>query len=75
MVHQSFYNHLQQDALVESSCGTSSCGTFLWHLNTRTGQTDWGGTDRRAFLDYTTGPNMVAAKCSSLDVPDVRALT
>ena len=52
MLHQAFYNHLEgRDALVESS---DSRG-FLWHLNTRSGQTDWGAIDRRAIQDYTKG--------------------
>jgi hypothetical protein len=68
MLHQSFFNELQgHDALVESS----DSSRFLWHLNTRTGQTDWAATDRRAFLDYTKGPNMRNAHCSSLDTPDM----
>jgi hypothetical protein len=67
MLHQGFFDQLEGDALVESS----SSGGFNWHLNTRTGQTDWAATDRRAFLDYTKGPNMLSAKCSSLDTPDM----
>lgn len=67
MLHQSFFKFLKGDALVESS---DSAG-FNWHLNTRTGQTDWAATDRRVFLDYTKGPNMQSAHCSSLDTPDM----
>eukprot|EP01046_Picozoa_sp_COSAG06_P022798 COSAG06_NODE_1784_length_8405_cov_15.271129_3_plen_237_part_00 len=70
MLHQGFFDQLEGDALVESS----SSGGFNWHLNTRTGQTDWAATDRRAFLDYTKGPNMLSAKCSSLDTPDMGKL-
>ena len=67
-MHQGFYNHLKREALVESS---DSAPGFLWHLNTRQGQTDWAATDRRAFLDYTKGPMMKNTKCGSLDVPDI----
>ena len=67
MLHQSFFNHLKGDALVESSSG----GGFMWHLNTRTGQTDWAATDRRAYMDYSKNPDMASAKCRSLDVPDI----
>ena len=68
-LHQAFFDHLApgSSALVESS----DSAEFLWHLNTRTGQTDWAATDRRAFLDFTKGPNMRSAKCASLDVPDM----
>ena len=39
--------------------------------STGTGQTDWAATDRRAFLDYKKGPDMKAAHCNSLDIPDI----
>ena len=67
MLHQAFFDNLQREALVESSSG----GGFLWHLNTRTGQTDWAATDRRAYMDYSKGPDMLSAKCNSLDTPDI----
>ena len=63
---QAFWEALDgHDALTESS----SSGGALWHLNTRTGQTDWAGTDRRAYLDFSKGPDMLAAACKSLDTP------
>ncbi len=67
-LHQAFWEALDgHDALTESS----SSGGPLWHLNTRTGQTDWAGTDRRAYLDFSKGPDMLAAACKSLDTPDM----
>jgi hypothetical protein len=67
-LHQAFWEHLDgHDALVESSSGSGP----LWHLNTRTGQTDWAGTDRRAYMDYGKGPRMRSASCASLVTPDI----
>jgi hypothetical protein len=67
-MHQAFWEALDgHDCLTESSSG----GGPLWHLNTRTGQTDWAGTDRRAYLDFSKGPDMLAAACKSLDTPDI----
>ena len=65
MLHQGFYNHLERDALVESS---SSDG-FNWHLNTRTGQSDWAATDRRAFLDFTKGTQSPPPASNSSQLP------
>ena len=66
MLHQAFFNHLEREALVDSSAS----GGFLWHLNTRQGQVDWAAIDRRAYFDFTRGPYMAESKCESLDIPD-----
>jgi hypothetical protein len=67
-LHQAFWVNLEgHDALVESS---SSAGP-LWHLNTRSGQTDWAGTNRRAYMDYGKGPKMAGASCANLVTPDI----
>jgi hypothetical protein len=33
----------------------------LWHLNTRSGQRDWGATDSRAFFSYYGARDVAAA--------------
>ena len=40
---------VKRDIIIESS----EMHPYDWHLNTRAGQTDWGATDSRAFMDYT----------------------
>lgn len=42
----------------------------LWHLNTRSGQRDWGATDTRAFFSHF-GARDVAAAAQDLQVPDI----
>ena len=32
---------------------------------------DWAGTDRRAYLDFCKGPDMLGAACRSMDTPDI----
>ena len=68
-LHQAFWEALDgHDALTESS----SQGGPLWHLNTRTGQTDGvGGEYKRAYMDYGKSSLLKAASCSSLDTPDM----
>ena len=42
----------------------------LWHLNTRSGQRDWGATDSKAFFS-TYGAGDVAAAAQDLQAPDI----
>lgn len=60
------FTHLQGDVLAESSSET--CHT--WHLNARSGQTDWAATDSRVFMDDTKAASCVSAR-ENLQGPDM----
>jgi hypothetical protein len=65
--HRAFWEPLQRKDLIVQSSGNFG---ELWHLNTRSGQRDWGATDTRAFFSYF-GAGDVAAASQDLQVPDV----
>ena len=46
-----------KDIIVQSSGNAGE----LWHLNTRSGQRDWGATDSRAFFSYYGARDVAAA--------------
>ena len=64
--HKHVFERIKGDLLAESSTG----GSHLWHMNARSGQTDWAATDSRTFMDKTK-----AASCeeTALDLqgPDM----
>lgn len=60
------FKHLQGDVLAESSSQTS----FTWHLNARSGQTDWAATDSRVFMDDTKAASCIEAR-ENLQGPDM----
>ena len=69
-VHHSFWRHLTRDALVDSS-NSNDFGGFSWHMNTRSGQTDWAATDRRAYLDFDKARHVRDAQMNGLYTPDL----
>ena len=54
----SLFRHLRGDVLAESSSET--CHT--WHINARSGQTDWAATDSRVFMDDTKAQSCLSAQ-------------
>ena len=62
-LHFEFWRHLQRsDVLVESSSSSFvPAGSGLWHLDGRSGQSDYCATDVRAYMQYMKEPYLAAA--------------
>jgi hypothetical protein len=66
-MHRAFWDPVKRKDIIVQSSGNAG---ELWHLNTRSGQRDWGATDSRAFFSYF-GAGDVAAASQDLQVPDL----
>lgn len=54
---RALFKNLKGNILAESSSQTS----YTWHLNARSGQTDWAATDSRVFMDDTKAASCLHA--------------